>query len=145
MKLIHYGKSELSAAAFNPIFNGDPFVKPRSGGLWASPVDSSFGWKDWCEGEEFRLGHLNKSVSFEITGNIYTIDSLDDLLKIPYKREPLIFKSDLFYPDFEKMAENYDAIYLTERGQARTRMTSPNLYGWDCECVLVLNWDCVIL
>ena len=48
------------------------------------------------------------------------------------------------YPDFEKMVKmGYDAIYLTDKGQMETRFTMPDLYGWDCECVLVMNPDCV--
>ena len=33
----------------------------------------------------------------------------------------------------------YDAIFLTEKGQHETRFSEPSLYGWDCECVLVMN------
>jgi len=44
------------------------------------------------------------------------------------------------FPDYEECATRYDAIHLTDRGQWATRMTHPkNLYGWDCESVLILN------
>ena len=46
--------------------------------------------------------------------------------------------------DFEKMlSDGIDAIYLTEKGEQETRFESPGLYGWDCECVLVMNPDCI--
>lgn len=44
--------------------------------------------------------------------------------------------------DFEKMAEDYDAFWLTENGQAETRFSRPfSLYGWDVETVLVFRAD----
>ncbi len=42
--------------------------------------------------------------------------------------------------DFEKLARDFDGIWLTAEGQWDTRMTSPNLYGWDVECVLFFRW-----
>lgn len=44
------------------------------------------------------------------------------------------------YLDFELLAKNYDAIWLTENGQSETHLYYPiNLYGWDCETVLIMN------
>ena len=48
---------------FNPIKNTS-FTKP-DGGYWASPVDSSWGWKDWCEVEDF--SECKESNSFRFT------------------------------------------------------------------------------
>ena len=42
--------------------------------------------------------------------------------------------------DFKEASKTWDAIFLTEKGQRETRFTHPkNLYGWDCESVLILN------
>ena len=44
--------------------------------------------------------------------------------------------------DFENIARHYDAIHLTPKGQEDTRWSTPhNLYGWDCETILILNTD----
>ena len=45
--------------------------------------------------------------------------------------------------DFEAMAKDYDVIKLTDEGQWKTRLTNPSLYGWDCECILIMNPDVV--
>lgn len=41
----------------------------------------------------------------------------------------------------EILKGGYDSIWLTEEGEANTRnfMHTPNLYGWDCECVCLLT------
>lgn len=39
----------------------------------------------------------------------------------------------------------YEAIWLTAKGQSETHYSNPtNLYGWDCESVLIMNSKCVI-
>jgi len=55
------------------------FTNKPKGGLWASPVDSKWGWKDWCERENF--GKLDSSFMFKLKPNakIYVVDDLNDL------------------------------------------------------------------
>jgi hypothetical protein len=137
LKLITYGcGKKFDRRKFKPIKN-QPFVKPM-GGLWASPVDATYGWREWCEAESF--GNLSNCFTFEFDGNVFAIDSLDDAKRMPWTT----YRGLLTHPDFEKMLKmGYDAIHLTERGQIATRFGEPSLYGWDCECVLVMNPDCV--
>jgi len=43
--------------------------------------------------------------------------------------------------DFEKLSQAYDGIWLTEQGNAATRLSFPyNLYSWDCESILWFRW-----
>jgi hypothetical protein len=139
MTLIHYGANKYDPTLVKPILNA--WVKPR-GGLWTSPVDSEYGWKDWCEGENY--GHCDESNSFRLQlksdARILKIDSLEDLLKLPMKDFNGLPSK---YPDFECLSKKYDAIWLTVDGQNETRHSFPNnLYGWDCESVLILNPNC---
>lgn len=40
--------------------------------------------------------------------------------------------------------DGIECIHLTESGQWNTRLTRPlNLYGWDCESILILNESCI--
>lgn len=141
MRVIHYGSTEFDRSLFNPVINGK-WVKP-SGGLWASPKDSKFGWRDWCASEDYDGSDFSKSFEFDLDDKrIYVIDSLDDLKKLPMQGGYAAYKE---YIDFEKCATMYDAILLTEEGQWKTRMTEPGLYGWDCESLIILNPDAIRL
>lgn len=139
MEFIHYGATEFLPDKFLPIKNKHPFVKPGRTGLWASPINSGYGWKDWCEDKEFRECSESNCFTFKLTDNarVYVIDTYKDLESVPY----LIKDGDLYQTiDFEKMATEYDAIHLTINGQLETRLSFPlSLYGWDCESLLVLN------
>ena len=141
LHLVTYGNGwHYEASLFQSVQNRD-FVKP-AGGLWASPVNSSYGWKDWCQAENF--GDLTSYFTFWLTGQVLVIDHAEDMLSLPW-RAPYPAMSSLTFLDYEKIAaEGAAAIHLTVRGQQETRFTFPkNLYGWDCECVLVLNKDCI--
>jgi len=47
------------------------------------------------------------------------------------------------YLDFEQLSKTYDAVWLTYNGERKTRYSNPDLYGWDCESVLILNKNSV--
>jgi len=145
LKLITYGKgNKFDPRKFQPVKNAT-FIKP-DGGLWASPVNSAYGWRDWCEAEEF--GDLKTHFVFTFTGNIYRIDSIEDANRMPrIKLNSGIGSITSVYPNFEQMAKNgIDAIWLTVNGQAQARFSGPiNLYGWDCESVLIMNRNCIVV
>lgn len=138
MILIHYGATEYKPELVKPIKNR-LFVKPH-GGLWTSPVDSKWGWKDWCESENYSNPREENSFRIELRpeAKILIIDSLSDLKKLPMVESGL--RSFPLYPDYERLALGYDAIHLTEKGQADTNLSYPlSLYGWDCESVLIFT------
>lgn len=137
--LIHYGSEKFIPEKVLPVKN-DSWVKPKEGGLWTSPIDSKWGWKDWNDCEQFI--DCDKRNSFTIClksdAKIFVIDSLEDL-----KNSPLRDGYNKRVLDFELIAKKYDAIWLTEKGQNETHLSYPiDLYGWDCETVLILNPDC---
>lgn len=140
MKVKVYGLGdEFRKEKFNPIKNGQ-YTKPLKGGLWASPVDSEWGWVDWCKAKNF--GDLSSVFEIEIDGNanILKIDSFQNAKKLAW-----ISEKGFGTIDFETMAkEGIDAIWLTEKGERETRYSLEyNMNGWDCECVLILNPDII--
>lgn len=157
-EFIVYGKKRFNPKKFRKIKNRKGWCKPRTG-LWASPIDSEWGWRDFIISEmESWKEDLQIYFKFKLssTAKIYIIDTLEDLYQVPFKRisklKPAL--SD-YLIDFEKMvSEGYDGILLTENGQNETRMPefnglyyngrSFNLYGWDVECLLVLNPRCIV-
>lgn len=133
--LITYGITEFRMELFEQVKNKSFGNKPK-GGFWACPVDAEFGWKEFCESEDWNTECLDKHITFTFTGDTLVINSLKDLAAVPMVRDI----TGQLRPDFEKIAEKYDAIYLTHRGQAETRYSQGiDLHGWDIECVLILN------
>ena len=68
-KYIHYGSSKYDPNKFvEPKNNPDGYIisKPQ-GGLWASKVNSEWGWKDWCRSEDFHTDRLEESFTFELS------------------------------------------------------------------------------
>lgn len=136
---------------FRTVINSAMFVKPEAGGLWTAPVTdvSTAGeilateWTEWCHSEDFGLEQCTNFLEIrplpKFQGLI--IDSRDDLLAI-HEEYGLSSKYIAHWAvlDWERMALDWvDALYMTARGQAETRFSSPSLYGWDMPSVLWLN------
>ena len=123
------------------------FGKPRIGGLWTSPEESSYPWETWCR-EEGMEKWLGDRYVLSVTGEprILVVDSAADLFRTwqNYGRQR-DWGDRNEYTDrdlnFECIAEDYDALWLTERGHIETRMAMElNTYAWDCETVLWFRW-----
>lgn len=146
MKVVHYTKPFFKLHPIT-IKNGDGkkglFIKPY-GGLWCSPLDSAYGWIDWCKAESFGdITHEQRVILDVDMTNFVVIDSVEDM------ESKLLWGQIIHSPfqaiDFEKIVQQgIDGVYLTEDGQYQTRFSYPrNLYGWDCETVLILNERCI--
>lgn|ERR1035437_4124260 len=141
--VIHYGTIKYSPELMKPV-DHKRWSKP-GGGLWTSPVDSNWGWKDWCISNEFRDCREENSfkLKFIDKAKILLIDSLDDLIALPKVTFSIGDSYKEQYPDFKLLATLCDAIWLTEEGQRDTHLSHPyNLYGWDCESVFIINSKC---
>jgi hypothetical protein len=145
MELIHYGSNTYNPELFKPVTNHKYSANNKPiGGLWVSPVDCEWGWKDFCEAEDFRTDKLSSSFKLKLKDDtrIYKIDSLDDLTKLvkSHSWKKII---DCYELDFEKLSKDYDVIYLTYEGMGETRLSQPmDLNAWDCECMLIMNPNC---
>lgn len=139
--LVHYGSDTFHSDNFYLPKNRRGRNKP-SGGLWTSPKESKISWFNWCKINHYKENKLEKSFLCKLKedSKILIIDSKSDLEKIStisYQFLELKFN----YPDFEKISEDFDAIWVTERGLSENKKIwdSCNLNGWDCETVLILN------
>lgn len=136
-ELVCYGcGNELDLSKFESPKNRD-HVKP-SGGLWTSPIDSEWGWKDWCESEDW--GDLGSHFRLRFTGRVYVIDSMDAAKQLPWRKPS--WSSHVAWPDYEAIV-GIDAIHMTVEGEQATRYDEPSLYGWDCETVWIMNPACI--
>jgi len=137
--LIHYGASSYDPDIFQPITDDEGRTKPR-GGLWTSPVDSKWGWKDWAESESW--GDLLSHFVIDYVGKTFVVDSVEDASRLPWtERES--WRGSISFETLVGMG--YDAIHLTENGEKETRFPDEfSLYGWDCETVLIFNPDSIV-
>lgn len=145
---IHYGATKFDPLLGFPIKNEYCWVKPE-GGLRASRKNASFGWKDWCAREEFR--ECTEDCSFEFVikdeNRIATISTLQQLRRLPRIENSRLASSYLI--DFEKCLRlGIDAIELCWYGEEFANVASGDLYfelyGWDCDSIVVLNPDVII-
>ena len=88
-------------------------------------------------------------MEFKPNAKILIIDSLKDFIaKVPYYHYLSIGQYKYYAPDFEKLKQQYDALYLTENGQYEThypdsKLTPIDFFGWDVETVLIMNPNCI--
>jgi hypothetical protein len=141
----------------NPNMKDEGYWCKPIGGIWASPVHSDFGWKEWLsENSSFsdRI-KFDKLIPVELDVDIskfIIINNPKDLDKLSwYKFLPDDPISRIENIDFEKMKrEGVEGIFLTEQGQKSTWMpyiqtgSFRNLYGWDCESLLIMNERCIL-
>ena len=137
-KYIHYGSKAFDRSKFEKISNY--FIKP-GGGLWASRDNSLFGWKQWNDESKFRKCTRENSFTFSLTpgANVVELFTLEDLQNLPIRQKDF-FVGEFYIIDFEECVKRgIDAIELMDIGKG---LYYP-LYGWDCECILILNPDIV--
>ena len=147
---VSYGKDvfEPEMFAFAVPDRRTNYLNKPLGGLWASPTDSKWGWKDWCLSEGFNVSSLAHSFEFKLsdTARIYVIDNEDDLVRIS-NAENNIGQYGIDYDMLLK--EGYDGLFVTAKAAMEFHYYVGNhvgiasLYSWDCESICVFNKDVV--
>ena len=142
---IHYGSTTFDTKKFKAIQNRPSFNKPF-GGLWASPIDSENGWRQWNETECYAECIEESSFTFQLKpeARVYTIKSRADVYAMleRYRGKSLIpGLANIGFPifDFEEMTKDYDAIVFFINGE-----TYESLYGWDCDSILLFNPEAAV-
>ena len=141
-KYIHYGSKEYIPQIMKPIKN-DFLPKPQ-GGLWASSIDATYSWKRWCDRNKLKECTENNSFYFALKEDarilyINSVSDLDELPKIKNRHKSLSGWVEL---DFEELAKKYDAIEVCISNDYGLYHA---LYGWDCDSIVVMNPDVVIV
>ena len=146
----HYGSKHFNMDLFLKARN-KPFSNKPHGGLWASPTKNvDVSWEDWCKGNDYNVDKLGTYFDFTLkdNANVLTIISKEDLNNLPRiekdEEDMLFYEGDRMNTDidFEEIAKNYDAIMVwIYRDSLSTTFSGIyyELYGWDCDSLLVLN------
>lgn len=140
-KLIRTLFGKVTCGKFNKYIN-----KPNRG-LWGSPVDSSYGWKEWCVENNFRTNTFDVCTKWRIKpdSKILVIDSLSDLQSVMTIYGKCENKFERPYLNFYRICEDFDGMLLTERGNDECHLGDGyvDLNAWDCESIVVWNSDVV--
>ena len=135
---IHYGhkrfyKTKLldSTAQFKYLRYDKPW------GLWASPVNAKYGWKDWCNDEGYSPNRLKKSFKFRLKDNarILHIHSLADAKEYFVARDHAL--------DLKKIYTNFDGmeLHLSDDWSMKNNFV---FYTWDVDSICIWNPDIII-
>ena len=139
---IHYGNDHIDTN-----YNYDKDMaknilkcKPPCG-VWASRVDSNFGWKDWCEAEDF--GDLSTSCKFTLkpSANILEIHEEEDILpyivnKTHYSSFCTIAKTHILDEiDWNTLMKKYDGLEVFMTHQLHMGVFNT----WDCDSIVIWN------
>lgn len=157
-QLIFLGKKELLENKFNKIKNLEYRNKPL-GGLWTSEYtpNNEFvsSWHEWCK---YEMPHWISNdaiiLSLKKDTKYFVINSQNDLKELinivgenDFSNEEVKKLKRFTSINFEKASQLYNVIYLTKNGAYETHMPLKNfelnLYGWDVESQLIMNYDCI--
>ena len=138
--------------------NTGPTQKPEMA-LWGSPTDATFGWKDWCECEQWIP---SKNLSFEDyfktfftwtlakDAKVYNVANMEDIQWLAYK-DIIHYDHERFHTliiDYRRLyEEGYDAMELINPCLGHYFLNDLEMLfnGWDCESIVVLDPSKVIL
>ena len=146
---IHYGHDKLDRDAVTHVVTSIK-SKPNKG-VWASPVDSTRSWKDWCEAEDFRVCEESNSFTFTLSpdAKILEVHEESDIMdyvifnEVDYtsRRFSATHVCDMLnlpklYRDFDGME-----LFLSE-GSFGFHLGLFSL--WDCDSIVVWNPDVIV-
>ena len=140
----HLGHSKFDNEKFIPVSNVEDWIKPK-GGLWASPENTAYNWRDWVQVNEFMLDKYSTSFRFKLkdTTRLLVIDSANqltpELLREGDSKFSKIMNVKLL--DYNKIAGDYDAMLVLISADGRLYW---DLYGWDCDSLLIFNPSVIV-
>ena len=151
IEYIHYGSSRFDPLLITDEGTNMACINKPNAGLWASPVNSNCGWKDWCESEQFYKNDFSKYFVFKLKPKtkILTIRSLEDwndVLADVYTNNPKSFDSNFIeirYAVWEYIQSNFDAILVIMNYNYSEMHNSFEFNSWDCDSIVVFNPEVV--
>ena len=130
------------------VTNLDECINKPKKALWGAPVDAEFGWKDWCENEEWWPGgkpdYFDKSFKWTLKegSKILTINKVEDIINICRAGLMRPNKFRCIALDFYRILDcGYSAVELTngDIGHRPVNGLEANFCSWDCESIVVLD------
>ena len=150
-EFIVYGKT-IDERKFVKPHNGlNQFINKPDGGLWASPTNSRWGWREWCSSENYPIT-LDVWTKFRLVPEarvleIHCLDHLRDAFSRYGRRNP--FQPGGVVLDWNLLRAHYDGVFLSEQGNSECHLPlelgAPDLNAWDCESLIVLDISKIVV
>lgn len=147
---IHYGSNQLfkdKVTEMKRLAGSNMWINKPDFGLWGSPVDCEFGWKDWCESEDFRTDALDQYFVFKVKdgAKIFTVREDSDVSDYLYAQH--LYTLEYMFPprnyiDFDKIMKEYDGMELIHEGNYSS-LYYTYFYSWDVDSIVVWNPDVI--
>jgi hypothetical protein len=146
---IHYGSNQFDRRILEDKRSENANrVDWKPCGLWASPIDAGFGWKEWCEAGCFDGSDFSKAFRFDVAPNakILHVRSLNDVAQyISKSPNEVLFHSGYYYLDCEKLCRDYDGIELHISDNYDELHMSRIFNTWDVDSICVWNPDAIVV
>jgi len=148
---VHYGSDFLNKDM--SIEEWDSGDKPK--GIWASPKNTNWGWKDWCEYEYFEVHKLKLSFEFKLKrkSRILKIRKIEDIW--PYLKEiedeslwwwPSRYEDYKYELDKKKIYNKFDGMELFMRNNYGYFHNHSHIFTtWDVDSIVIWNLDIIEL
>ena len=145
---IHYGSDTFEPRNYGSMkLRCLSYDKPT--GLWASPIDSEWSWKDWCFSNNFHTERFDKSFQFTLKDDtkILKINRPEDISDYVIVIDELSFSPEFpFYGlDLDRIYTEYDAMEVTMSDHWGDMHNHRIFYTWDCDSIVIWNREKIIL
>ena len=158
VEFIAYGRDSFNAK-MNTTWEYKPengWTKPW-GGVWASPINASYGWAEYLDGDNFgsRIRDLSKHFRFKLAkgAKIYTIDNKQDLINVSTYLGSYEDYESKWFIDFPKLCNDYgcDGVFVTDKAVKELRCNIyldrlniiQSLFTWDVCSIWIANLDII--
>lgn len=145
---VHYGSEKFDMDKFLEIkdkgilcHGKNKFINKPDYGLWASPVDTDFGWKEFCTNEDFRTDRLSESFTLELSDDakVFTVTKLDDIPSNYISEIKARHGAELHNLNFDRIMEDYDAMELIHSKGRYNELHYSLFYSWDVDSIVIWN------
>lgn len=144
---IHYGSEKFDMDKFleikdrgllNPGRN--TCINKPDYGFWASPIDTDFGWKEFCVNEDFRTDRLSESFTIELSDDakVFTVTKLDDIPS-DYIFRKNRYGAEYYNLNFDRIMKDYDAMELIHSDGHYSELHNDLFYSWDVDSIVIWN------
>lgn len=148
VKYVHYGSKVYDPEKFKPICNRESGALPKPrGGLWACRPDAEYGWKEWCENNDFREYKEDDFFMFTINSDkVCVIRSAEEGHELAKHYGKLVCINGITYDcmetiDWDEVKHDYDALEIVISDDSDLYY---DFYGWDCDSIVVFNPDVIV-